>query len=79
MLVMADVIAMTVGRIMSRICGRCFSHTLFHWQLLAMIFGRCCAMNFVADVIATMIVAKRADVTPCEELMTDVLARWQME
>ena len=37
-------------------------------------------MNFVADIIATMIVAKRADgVTPCEELMADVMARWQME
>ena len=41
--------------------------------MLAMIVGRCCAMNFVADVIVTMTVAK------CEELMTDVIARWQME
>ena len=45
-----------------------------------MIVGRCCAMNFVADVIATMIVAKLADVvTPSEELMAYVIARWQME
>ena len=37
-------------------------------------------MNFVADVLATMIVAKWDDVvTPCEELMADVIAMWQME
>ena len=48
--------------------------------MLPMIVGRCCAMNLVVDVIATMIVAKWADVvTPCEELMADVTARWPME
>ena len=48
--------------------------------MLAMIVGRCGAMNFVADVRATMIVEKWADVvTPYEELMADVLAGWQME
>ena len=47
--------------------------------MLAMTVGRG-AMNFVADVIATMIVAKWADVvTPGEELMADLIARCQVE
>ena len=71
MLFVADVIAMTAGRIMPEICGRCFSHSCFcYWQMLAMIVDRCCTMNFVANVISTMTAAKWADVvTPCEELM----------
>ena len=44
--------------------------------MLSMIVGRCCAMDFVADVTATMTVVKWADVfTQCEELLADSIAR----
>ena len=53
--------------------------------MLAMVVGRFCAMSFVADVIATMIIAKWADaVTPCAALNADAIATewnvclWQM-